>query len=824
VIASIGFEIVSEAEAEITCIASGGFGALAYSLYFGDGFVESNSTGIFTVDEIGSYYVRVTDEGGASGVNSDVIQVEINPYILSYTARSSSELIDESNTYPARIMPSVGYASAGYLSIQPAGINLVCDTNNSIWWRGTFANVTSATNFMMARQDSNVRRIGFISANRLHIQPNLTASIAYIDMPWWLKNNVLYDICILSKGAGVWELYVNGRFMGSATSTDSSITIYTLIKGLVGEVHFFGVYNRLVTVQEMAARNIITTDLKAGYFITGRGKYAYDISGNGLNLPWVGATNPWIYSDKANAYYMDNGWKLYQKDGEPDEIVPINASVTAIVAAGYTLTRTYTGSATNINMYPSAVRFRSVVQASDVRTPLAGVATIGTAGAGTISLLIHDRRQRIRKTGYLEYISLYYVDNTPANTDSVKLQIWRENPTNTFTKIHIYDITAFTKGQGTGTKTIVLPSLDVQEGDYLGFEIINNAANLVLRGVTDGINYYKCVAISTYTYAGATGATFAWKSLGSTLEASVIVNANMINPQLVAIGDSIVSGIGSDTYSFVDTIQSNLLNPQNCITGQLATLNANLSYQNLGVSGDEIVTINGDIQSPFRFYQQAMLSRPKIVVINGGINDIAGGQTNSVIVANALNMVDLSNDIGAFSIYLHITPWNTGTTQQMQNRDAIKVLINQGMATRQGVAIDLDTILGKFRVGGDVGNLWDYKDGLNFDAVHPNTAGYAAIAAEIYRVLGELNYNIYKENSNYKLLCRNNSTYQENDSRSGDGYSLVQPYMYTIDELVNSVLINTYLTDGYKDSIVVEKVENGGVTTAITSIKVKKFT
>jgi hypothetical protein len=94
VIASINFEVEGEV-AEITCVASGGFGDLLYSLYFGDEFVESNSTGIFEVETEGSYYVVVPDEGGATQGVSDVIQVVFTvdiPLGLTLTALSQTSI------------------------------------------------------------------------------------------------------------------------------------------------------------------------------------------------------------------------------------------------------------------------------------------------------------------------------------------------------------------------------------------------------------------------------------------------------------------------------------------------------------------------------------------------------------------------------------------------------------------------------------------------------------------------------------------------------------------------------------------------------------
>lgn len=69
-------EVTGESEAVLTCIATGGFGSLTYSLYNGDGIVDTNETGAFTVTVEGNYYVVVTDDGGATPAVSSTIAVQ----------------------------------------------------------------------------------------------------------------------------------------------------------------------------------------------------------------------------------------------------------------------------------------------------------------------------------------------------------------------------------------------------------------------------------------------------------------------------------------------------------------------------------------------------------------------------------------------------------------------------------------------------------------------------------------------------------------------------------------------------------------------------
>lgn len=137
-ISSLTSETTGENEAVITCVASGGYGNLLYSLYFGDTFIESNETGIFTVTEEGTYSVVVSDEGGATP-DSDTIEIAFGlPFqddlIFKAISRSGMELLDASNTKQADILTPLflqGASSSGRIDGNKARVQeRLFDGNN----------------------------------------------------------------------------------------------------------------------------------------------------------------------------------------------------------------------------------------------------------------------------------------------------------------------------------------------------------------------------------------------------------------------------------------------------------------------------------------------------------------------------------------------------------------------------------------------------------------------------------------------------------------------------------------------------------------------
>jgi lysophospholipase L1-like esterase len=132
-----------------------------------------------------------------------------------------------------------------------------------------------------------------------------------------------------------------------------------------------------------------------------------------------------------------------------------------------------------------------------------------------------------------------------------------------------------------------------------------------------------------------------------------------------------------------------------------------------------------------RFAADVTAANPKIVIIEGGVNDIFGAFSAATTIANMQTMVSAAQAANILPIILTVNPWTGMNTTQSTTRDTINAAL-LAMASASCVVINQDPILGVFRTGGPAGNLWNvnplYDSG---DGGHLNAAGYARVAGAI---------------------------------------------------------------------------------------------
>jgi lysophospholipase L1-like esterase len=200
------------------------------------------------------------------------------------------------------------------------------------------------------------------------------------------------------------------------------------------------------------------------------------------------------------------------------------------------------------------------------------------------------------------------------------------------------------------------------------------------------------------------------------------IETYMQAPQAVFIGDSIISG-NSSHQSFLNTTETT--NIASTIERKFSTATG-YTYQNMGIGGQGIAAIAS------RFTADVINLHPRVVVIEGGVNDIQGGATTkATFLANWTTMLDAAQaDSGITKILvLKILPWTNGTNTQMQTRDDW----NNSLATlasgySKAVVVDASSYVGLNRVGGDSGNLWDIISYYTDDGVHFTSSGHFQIA------------------------------------------------------------------------------------------------
>lgn len=183
-------------------------------------------------------------------------------------------------------------------------------------------------------------------------------------------------------------------------------------------------------------------------------------------------------------------------------------------------------------------------------------------------------------------------------------------------------------------------------------------------------------------------------------------------PRVVFMGDSITDGWGRHVGEF--------------FPGK--------PYINRGISGQTTP------QMLVRFRQDVVALKPKVVVINAGINDIAGNTgptTLEAIENNLMSMSDLARFNGIGVVLASVTPARAfGWRKGVDPRDDIRALnawMKEYAAKNRLVYCDYYSAM----VDADGG----MREGLSSDGVHPTAAGYAIMGplaqAAINRALGQ---------------------------------------------------------------------------------------
>jgi len=353
-----------------------------------------------------------------------------------------------------------------------------------------------------------------------------------------------------------------------------------------------------------------------------------------------------------------------------------------------------------------------------------GAANWGRTGISTRDFITIGHRYRIRETGTINRIRLYIANLT--NTPGIYIKIWRLNGSNLYDLVGSSENLVSKLTVGFNTVDLSSPITGVQEGDYVGYRVETNGSTgdgqlFALTGQTGVASY-----LVTDSTPSATN--FDWVAQQNYAGTVVPIEIYMQAPQVVGIGDSIMSGAPNSRAYLVDNPSSPQSNPPTTILGKLRSL-TNYNYQNMGIGSQTSTNIAA------RFTADVINLHPRIVVINAGVNDLAGGSINkSTFLANWTSMLDAAQASSSITtvIVLKILPWTNGTNTQMQTRDDW----NNSLATlaagySKAIVVDASSYVGQFRPSGDVGNMWDIQTAYDSGGVHFLEAGHGQIAQAI---------------------------------------------------------------------------------------------
>lgn len=353
---------------------------------------------------------------------------------------------------------------------------------------------------------------------------------------------------------------------------------------------------------------------------------------------------------------------------------------------------------------------------------------IGTNGQRYF--LNFNNLSKIRQDGLVEHLSIY-LGPQPENLTAMYLSIWRPKANGKWDRIFNQDITAsFPLTSQTVDIVPATPTL-VEEGDYIGYGYT--------WGQTPPGNFLQSVSttyVGDYMYDNAEPSLTNNNWITGTISHNSFVPIKVYlteAPQIVTIGDSIIAGnIG--TY---DYIVDNVLDNKNTTIASFLGKSLGYTYQNMGIGGQTTTQIAA------RFTADVINRRPKIVIIEGGINDHTGSggsfytdSDKQNFIANWTAMLEASQTADIQVAAMAITPISNWTNSSMASLDdwniSLRSLVSQ---YPNAVWVDTRPVLGQFRSGGNPGNLWDLQSQYSADGLHLTSLGHQKIAQVIATAL-----------------------------------------------------------------------------------------
>jgi lysophospholipase L1-like esterase len=542
-----------------------------------------------------------------------------------------------------------------------------------------------------------------------------------------------------------------------------------------------------------------------------------DVSGNGQHSTAISVSGTDYNSDQL--YLLNYGYQLFNtaSDGSGTylEVPYLNTSVKifdiaigstqSIAGTTYYLIREQPNSIGNHNMADFRLNFYPVdmVNMSGDTALISSGTAIQNAVNSWRTYMTWDRRQRIRQTGKLRYIKLYTAAVTSTNVASIFCQIWRKAyPAGTYTKVHDIDISSSIIDEAAGIKTIPFTNyLAVQEGDFYAFAINSPDAGLEDIFVCNPLSS-KSDSLKHTDTNPATG--YEWESTPTDQQLRLYVEGYITAPQMVGIGDSIMSGYPVH-YSFWDNFNAgdDDTDIDHQILNKLQQLDSNVIYQNSGVNSD---TTSGVIS---RMQIEIIDLAPRMGLVLVGTNDVNTGVANSTIINNSTTIIDNLIAADIIPIFVQILPRTGMSNVKMQNRDIVKAGIVSANSSKGCLIVDLDTVVGLFRSGGDAGNYWDIQPTYDHDGTHYTDAGNAAIAQGIYNAITASEYTI-EDVLKPELDTFDKSNDTIHVATSGmDYFDKDKPYEWGRDEITLYSKYNGYFVTAYQDRVFAQILKSG---------------
>ena len=372
-----------------------------------------------------------------------------------------------------------------------------------------------------------------------------------------------------------------------------------------------------------------------------------------------------------------------------------------------------------LSTYASGTQNLAIVAPYD--TIATGQGNWGLNTAGFREFLTCGNQYRIRQDGTIKRVRLY-VDSTDGLT-GFYIRIWRKQTDGYSLVGSSEDIHGELSSGQINTIDLADPITNVQEGDYYGCRIEKSGNTSYSLCSKPPCGYDSP---STFYVDNVEPATegFQWEAQAHD-SVVVPVELYMDPPDYVFLGDSIISGYPLNN-SFINGWGGTDI--ESTIERQFANL-AHCSYQNMGLSGDIMSGISR------RMEQDVVGLSPRVVVTEGGVNDLAKGPdiTKDQLLGYWKNILDDAVSAGIDVVVIPILPCSDGSNDQMTIRDDWNKSLAKLVSEYQNADLaDASEYVGKNRPGGPAGNLWDIQDECNADGLHFTPEGYRRIACAIY--------------------------------------------------------------------------------------------
>ena len=224
---------------------------------------------------------------------------------------------------------------------------------------------------------------------------------------------------------------------------------------------------------------------------------------------------------------------------------------------------------------------------------------------------------------------------------------------------------------------------------------------------------------------------YAWDSK-SGVAYGIPATLYMLNPNLVFIGDSQISGATSN-------LETTLASTYSTSLPYLVGTAMGYTWQNMGLGG------NSSTQVLARFPSDMLDLHPTAGIVLVNVNDIAGGVSSNTIVSNNQTMVEnmVGNRIRPY--FIENLPYSNTTIAKQRQFDSVRSRVRTIVLANGGFVISTVSTFGTYLDSGDVGNLWKLNPTYTSDGVHLNSAGNTLLASLITSSLvanGCASYNI----------------------------------------------------------------------------------